>query len=213
MHKVKNIVEDVINEVKDKSEKMDDSIDATKDVVFGSSVTMNNGEDKFPKSKPRKKKTKKTSKNKTNLKPNNAKNDSYKNTKDDRVDLGSDEDYVYVDHGDGEDRVDLGSDEDYVYVDHGDDETNENDNSSKDNNLSELKEVKAKPIKEKIIEKGRNSRSKIMDSLSEAIRADPQLKPEEIKIVKGEYIDEGEPLHRPTPKDSLDRRASCRERV
>ena len=200
---VNDIVEDVINEVKDKSEKMDDSIDATEDVVFGSSVTMNNGEDKFPKSKPRKKKTKKTYKNKTNLKPNNAKNDSYKNTKDDRVDLGSDEDYVYVDHGDGEDRVDLGSDEDYVYVDHGDDETNENDNSSKDNNLSELKEVKAKPIKEKIIEKGRNSRSKIMDSLSEAIRADPQLKPEEIKIVKGEYIDEGEPLHRPAPKDEF----------
>ncbi len=42
-----------------------------------------------------------------------------------------------------------------------------------------------------------------MDSLSEAIRADPQLKPEEIKIVKGEYIDEGEPLHRPAPKDEF----------
>ena len=75
-----------------------------------------------------------------------------KSRDDEKVDLGSDDDYIYVDHSnDGEsiednesddDKVDLGSDDDYIYVDHTDDEES---SLNSDQSSEEIKES----IKEK----------------------------------------------------------------
>ena len=87
-------------------------------------------------------------------------------SKDEKVDLGSDDDYIYVDHSNddvkddsADDMVDLGSDDDYIYVDHSNDEImEENIETPKvnfDNKINKsVKEdiIKEEPVKEPVRE-------------------------------------------------------------
>ncbi|WP_405306835.1 DUF3320 domain-containing protein [Methanobrevibacter sp.] len=130
---------------------------------------------------------------------------------DDRVDLGSDEDYIYVDHSNDEpvqdevkeetvdDRVDLGSDEDYIYVDHSNDEPTDDDYQSND------EEVKDNEISNEPTNTHHKSRDSFVKSrISDVVMGESKLKPQEVKKVKGEFIEDDDlPLHKPVPKDEF----------
>jgi len=127
-------------------------------------------------------------------------------TIDDRVDLGSDEDYIYVDHSNDEpadeefdDRVDLGSDEDYIYVDHSNDEPTDDEHQSND------EEIKDNEISNEPINTHHKSRDIFVKSrISDVVMGESKLKPQEVKKVKGEFIEDDDlPLHKPAPKDEF----------
>ncbi|WP_458404830.1 DUF3320 domain-containing protein [Methanobrevibacter sp.] len=124
--------------------------------------------------------------------------EEYADAMNDKVDLGSDDDYIYVDHSNDEDseeeKVDLGSDEDYIYVDHSNDEPSYNVDNKEDNeDLSSIEENHTP----------RRSRNNFVKSIiSEVVGGETQLQPKEIKKVKGEFIEEDdEPLYKPAPRD------------
>ncbi len=96
------------------------------------------------------------------------------------------------------DKVDLGSDDDYIYVDHSGDETSSFESEDVNEEASEELET-IKPKNKSGI------RHKIVDSIiSEVMNADSQLEKEEIETLKGEIIEEDEePLHKPAPKDEF----------
>jgi len=98
------------------------------------------------------------------------------------------------------DKVDLGSDDDYIYVDHSGDETVEeqNDDAHEDASFDETpqREVKVK---------SKSRRSNFVKSIiSDVVGGESRLEPEEIETVRGEVIEEEEvPLHKPAPKDEF----------
>ena len=98
------------------------------------------------------------------------------------------------------DKVDLGSDDDYIYVDHSGDETVEeqNDDAHEDASFDETpqREVKVK---------SKSRRSNFVKSIiSDVVGGESRLEPEEIETVRGEVIEEDEfPLHKPAPKDEF----------
>ena len=130
----------------------------------------------------------------------------------DIVDLGSDDDYIYVDHSNDEpiehndnvgevsdtaqavdeDIVDLGSDDD-VHVDNIDDESHSVE-ANEDKDVSE----------NQVVEKHKHKRNNFVKSIiSDVVAGETQLQPKEIKTVKGEFIDDDVQLHKPAPKDDL----------
>ena len=145
-----------------------------------------------------------------------------------KVDLGPDEDYIYVDHTNDEpvheeveetsdnsaeeparekvadepveEKVDLGPDEDYIYVDHSndepvEDETPENDGSDEDAQISN-ETVDTTPKS--------NRNAFVKSRISDVVMGESKLKPQEVKRVKGEFIEEDDlPLHKPAPKDEF----------
>ena len=139
----------------------------------------------------------------------------------DKVDLGSDDDYIYVDHSndevaddassrnvevdddvseepDVEEKVDLGSDDDHVHVDRSGDEPVHDDlKTDNDDETSQI--VNEKPASH------RPHRSNFVKSIiSEVVSGETRLKPEEVKTVKGEFMDDDDvPLYKPAPKDDL----------
>ena len=126
------------------------------------------------------------------------------------VDLGSDDDYIIVDHSDDEDlsfnikpeeKVDLGSDDDYIVVDHGGDDVSSNDVSNEEKNL-------ASDDNSQIMDKQPvNSKSKhsnfVKSIISDVVVGETKLKPQEVKTVKGEFIDDVTELHKPSPKEDF----------
>ena len=124
-----------------------------------------------------------------------------------KVDLGSDDDYIVVDHGgsdvesDIDERVDLGSDDDYIVVDHGGDDVSSNDVSNEEKNL-------ASDDNSQIMDKQPvNSKSKhsnfVKSIISDVVVGETKLKPQEVKTVKGEFIDDVTELHKPSPKEDF----------
>ena len=120
--------------------------------------------------------------------------------------MGSDEDYIYVDHSNDEpadeefdDRVDLGSDEDYIYVDHSNDEPTDDEHQSND------EEIKDNEISNELINTHHKSRDIFVKSrISDVVMGESKLKPQEVKKVKGEFIEDDDlPLHKPAPKDEF----------
>ena len=120
-----------------------------------------------------------------------------------RVDLGSDDDYIYVDHSHDdsgldedadEPRVDLGSDDDYIYVDHSQEEDSGSDSQDNVSDIAEESSVYQK-----------SKRTNFVKSIiSDVVGGETRLEPQEVKTVKGEFIDDDEePLHKPAPKDDL----------
>ena len=159
---------------------------------------------------------------------------------DDKVDLGSDDDYIYVDHSNDEpvreevvkevsdepvdepiyeevdesvdesvreeavedsidDKVDLGSDDDYIYVDHSNDD-NDNDPQVSDERNSD-NEISSEPVE---THHGPNRNTFVKSRISDVVMGESKLKPQEVKRVKGEFIEDDElPLHKPAPKDEF----------
>ena len=117
---------------------------------------------------------------------------------DGKVDLGSDDDYIYVDHSaDDGDKVDLGSDDDYIYVDHSDDEQPSESEDLKDDETSH-------EIDENIAPKRHKSRRTdyVKSIISDVVAGEPKLEKEDVETVRGEIIEEDDvPLHKPAPKD------------
>ena len=101
---------------------------------------------------------------------------------DDKVDLGSDDDYIYVDHSNDE-------------PDGGDDEPPVSDEVNEDNEISN----------EPIDNHHRSNRNNFVKSrISDVVMGESKLKPQEVKRVKGEFIEDDElPLHKPAPKDEF----------
>ena len=120
----------------------------------------------------------------------------------DKVDLGSDDDYIYVDHSHDDERVypeeekiEFGFDDDY------------NDNEIKEEHVeeepvdSQESETTSQEIGEKLKHKPRRNLH-VKSRISDVVMGETRLKPEEVKTVKGEFIeDDDEPLHKPAPRD------------
>ena len=123
---------------------------------------------------------------------------------DDKVDLGSDDDYIYVNHSNDEireeyedvvddildDKVDLGSDDEII---------GESDND----NINSDAENSSQSLQEKNNHKSRHN-IRVRSIISDVVVGETQLQPEEVKTVKGEFIEEdNEPLHKPAPRDDF----------
>ncbi len=96
------------------------------------------------------------------------------------------------------DNVDLGSDDDYIYVDHTDDEIVDKQNDDVPDGES-FDEAPQREVKVK----NKSRRSNFVKSIiSDVVGGESKLEPEEIETVRGEIIEEDEvPLHKPAPKD------------
>ena len=96
-----------------------------------------------------------------------------------------------------DEKVDLGSDDDYIYVDHSDDEVAEETETSDD-----TPEYEDKPQKEMNVQ-NKSKKSKFVKTIiSGVVNAESRLEPEEIETVRGEIVEEDEtPLYKPAPKD------------
>ena len=104
---------------------------------------------------------------------------------------------------DFEDRVDLGSDDDYIYVDHSndepvddsDDKVEVNDKSDEGGELSnDTVDSAPKP----------NRNNFVKSRISDVVMGESKLNPPEVKTVKGEFIEDEEmPLHKPAPNDDF----------
>ena len=124
---------------------------------------------------------------------------------DDNVDLGTDDKADFVD----EEKVDLGSDEDYIYVDHGHDdehvsgdekpsEHESGDDSTKEDIDMELDE-KPQAHRHKS-----NKANFVKSFISDVVSGESKLEREEVETVRGEIMEEDEiPLHKPAPKDDF----------
>ena len=99
-----------------------------------------------------------------------------------------------------DDKVDLGSDDDYIYVDHSNDEPSSIDGDDLDSedidnaSVGDIGQIKTK-----------SRRSQFVKSIiSDVVSGESKLEPEEIEILRGEIIDEDDvQLHKPAPKDEL----------
>ncbi len=157
-----------------------------------------------------------------------------------KVDLGSDDDYIYVDHSnddehvledeeepiifdvdgkaektvgeekddlnvDDEHKVDLGSDDDYIYVDHSGDETKEDFDEGVNKKAEFVQNEESQEISEKTNASQKSKmKDKINSFLSDVISGESQLEPEEIETFRSEVIEEDdEQLHKPAPKDEF----------
>ncbi|MDO5832515.1 MAG: DUF3320 domain-containing protein, partial [Methanobrevibacter sp.] len=164
---------------------------------------------------------------------------------DEKVDLGSDDGYIYVDHShddervlddesdlgfgekididddkvdlgsqmnektdfDDEEKVDLGSDDDYIYVDHSHDEEHVLDDEEPvgyEFEAGSTEENTDVDVDEKPQSHRRRSMrtSSVKSIISDVISGEPKLEKEEVETVRGEIIQEEEvPLHKPAPKD------------
>ncbi len=121
------------------------------------------------------------------------------NVEDIKVDLGSDEDNVDLDSENVEDiKVDLGSDDDYIYVDHSDDEVVEETEIPDDSQEADFED---KPQGEVKIQNKSKRPSFVKSIISEVVSGEPRLESEEIKVVRGDIMEEDGPLHKPAPKD------------
>ena len=103
-----------------------------------------------------------------------------------------------------EDKVDLGSDEDYIYVDHSNDEhvLNEeyDDSDFKVDKVQEEQEFEVD--KKSHDQKHRMKSSNFVKSIiSDVISGEPHLEQEEIETVKGEIIEEDDYQYKPAPSD------------
>ena len=97
-----------------------------------------------------------------------------------------------------DDKVDLGSDDDYIYVDHSNDEVVEETETAGDDSQDDDFEDKPQEIKTP----NRSKRPNFVKSIiSEVVSGETKLEPEEIEVVRGEIIEEDVPLHKPAPKD------------
>lgn len=124
-----------------------------------------------------------------------------------KVDLGSDDDYIYVDHSNDEpveeiiddepkaeekplddEKVDLGNDEDYIHVDHSDDDlVNEEETGGEIDKRPHVKSRRGQHVK---------------SFISDVMAGESQLEPREIVTLRGEIMEEEDvPLHKPAPKD------------
>jgi superfamily I DNA and/or RNA helicase len=114
---------------------------------------------------------------------------------DNNADFDSDEDL------ESDDRVDLGSDDDYIYVDHSNDEESSIDYSDDEN---EPPEVEVNPLRNVLFRdrKPRNPNGIHESRFSNTIKGTPKidLTKEEVQTVHGEVIDE-EIEHKPAPSD------------
>jgi superfamily I DNA and/or RNA helicase len=111
------------------------------------------------------------------------------------VDLGNEN--VKHDIND-EEKVDLGSDEDYIYVDHSNDEVAD-ESETIDGHDDEFEN---KPQEEVKVEKESKKSKFVKSIISEVVNAESRLQPDEIETVRGEIIEEeDESLYRPAPKD------------
>ena len=122
------------------------------------------------------------------------------NVDDVNVDLGSvnvDDDVNVNEKINDDDKVDLGSDDDYIYVDHSDDEVAEETETADD-----TPEYEDKPQKEMNVQ-NKSKKSKFVKTIiSGVVNAESRLEPEEIETVRGEIVEEDEtPLYKPAPKD------------
>ncbi len=95
-----------------------------------------------------------------------------------------------------DDKVDLGSDDDYIYVDHSNDEIAEEDEDDSDYEFGKTpQEVKVK---------NKHKRTSYVKSvISDMVSGESRLEVEEVERVRGEVIDEEIPLHKPAPKDDM----------
>ena len=98
-----------------------------------------------------------------------------------------------------DDKVDLGSDDDYIYVDHSNDEvTEETENFQDDSGEANFED---KPQEVQVQNKSKRP-SFVKSIISEVVNGESKLEPEEIEIVHGEIMEEDDvPLHKPAPKD------------
>ena len=120
----------------------------------------------------------------------------------DKVDLGPDDNYIYVDHSHDDERVypeeekiEFGFDNDYQ-----DDEIKDEpvEDEATDNQESE---TTSQEIGEKLRHKPRRNLH-VKSRISDVVMGETRLKPEEVKTVRGEFIEEDdEPLHKPAPRD------------
>ena len=118
------------------------------------------------------------------------------NLNDEKVDLGPDEGYIYVDHSHDEEpikdikdeKVDLGSDEEF--------ESKKEDLDSEDIDKEHSESVDEKETGHRL------KPSKLAKSITNFVSGESKLEPKEVKTVKGEYMEEENvPLHKPAPKD------------
>ena len=92
------------------------------------------------------------------------------------------------------DKVDLGSDDDYVYVDHSNDEPSSIDDEEVTDELDRASRVH--------VRNKHGVKDKINSFISDVINTDSQLDPEEIETVRGEVIEKDEePSYKPAPDD------------
>ena len=97
-----------------------------------------------------------------------------------------------------EDKVDLGSDDDYIYVDHTNDEMSEETQNPQED--SEDDDFENKPQEFKV--QNQSKRSNFVKSIiSEVVSGESRLDPDEIEVVRGEIIEEDIPESKPAPND------------
>ena len=113
-------------------------------------------------------------------------NMSNENMGDDKVDLGSDEDYIYVDHSHDDERV-LDEDDEVKF-----------DFRSDDVQYETEFDVNEKPQSQKHHHRrGINLRSRISD----VVNGESHFEQEEVETVRGEIIDEDDYQYKPAPSD------------
>uniref|UniRef100_UPI00388DE2B9 DUF3320 domain-containing protein n=1 Tax=Methanobrevibacter sp. TaxID=66852 RepID=UPI00388DE2B9 len=136
-----------------------------------------------------------------------------------KIDLGSDDDYIVVDHSDDEvvdktvqskseeifeDTVDLGSDDDYIYVDHShDDERIMDDETDKYDFKEDLgKQEKVNEIHEEEQKPRSRMGSNVKSFISGIMAGESKLESKEIETFKGEIIEDDEVQQfKPAPND------------
>ena len=93
-----------------------------------------------------------------------------------------------------DDKVDLGSDDDYIYVDHSGDEKDNESNKEETFEIADEKPAAHKP----------GHTDYVKSIISDVVAGETRLKPREVKTVKGEFIEDDEvPLHKPSPRDDF----------
>ena len=100
-----------------------------------------------------------------------------------------------------DDKVDLGSDDDYIFVDHSHDEPIE----ESDDKENIVEEDSQSNIEERQNDTKSKMRHKLDSFIADVINnAESQLEPEEIETLRGEVIDEDiESSHKPAPEDDF----------
>ena len=92
----------------------------------------------------------------------------------------------------------MGSDDDYIYVDHSNEEVEEEipDEPLDKDETAEIEEITEKPHR-------KSRRGQYVKSIiSDVVSGESQLKPREVETVRGEIMEDDEvPLHKPAPKD------------
>jgi len=115
-----------------------------------------------------------------------------------------------------EEYVDLGPDENYIYVDHSNDETTEESEPEEIPKVKFNKKLEKEVDKEEVVSSDNNDKNHsesihksmkgayVKSILSDVVSGETKLNPPEIKTVKGEYIEEEDgPLYKPAPKEDL----------